>query len=173
LKMWNYKFKLTYTVTLSDSSMKTTLHVDNRGVKTFSFTCLLHTYLKVGDVSTATVSNLCGLTYSDKARGGEEFVEDRDVVVVDKFVDSTYSGTPNELKITGVTQTGKKTVIMKKENLPDTVIWNPWKEKAAQMSDLDTHVSMLCVEPGHVSSPVDLTPGQHFHASQTLTVLDS
>ena len=36
------------------------------GDKEFDFTCLLHTYIRVADISKVTVSNLKGLTYVDK-----------------------------------------------------------------------------------------------------------
>ena len=36
------------------------------GDNDFDFTCLLHTYVRVPDISKVTVSNLKGLTYVDK-----------------------------------------------------------------------------------------------------------
>jgi len=38
------------------------------GSAAFDFTCLLHTYFRVSDVTKASVSNLCGCTYTDKVR---------------------------------------------------------------------------------------------------------
>ena len=35
----------------------------------FSFTCLLHTYFSLPDVTKTTVSGLGGLTYVDKVNG--------------------------------------------------------------------------------------------------------
>jgi len=53
-----------------------------------------------------------------------------------------------------------------------SVVWNPWKEKAQQMSDLgEDYIHMLCVEAGHVSSHVELPGNGTFSASQTLRVL--
>lgn len=52
------------------------------------------------------------------------------------------------------------------------VIWNPWIDQAREMSDFgdDEFPNMLCVESGHVSSPVILLPGTAFEASQILQV---
>jgi len=36
------------------------------GNAAFDFTCLLHTYFRVPDVTRAAVSNLCGCTFTDK-----------------------------------------------------------------------------------------------------------
>jgi D-hexose-6-phosphate mutarotase len=52
------------------------------------------------------------------------------------------------------------------------VVWNPWVEKAKEISDFgdDEFPNMVCVESGHVSSPVILLPGTAFEASQILQV---
>lgn len=168
--MWNEnKFKVTYTVVLGDNSLQTSLRVDNTGSAAFDFTCLLHTYFRVPDVTTAAVSNLRGCTFTDKVGADIIAVEDRDLVTVDKPVDRIYEKTPNEHLISGVT--GQRTISLQKVNLPDTVVWNPW-EKALTMADLGAgYVNMLCVESGHVVEPVHLPPGRQFVASQILTVI--
>lgn len=55
-----------------------------------------------------------------------------------------------------------------------SVIWNPWSDQAREMGDLgdDEYPNMLCVEAGHVSTPVILLPGTAFEASQILQVRD-
>ena len=55
----------------------------------------------------------------------------------------------------------------------DTVIWNPWMEKAKEIPDFgdDEYPNMICVESGHVSSHVHLNPGTAFEASQILQVM--
>lgn len=51
------------------------------------------------------------------------------------------------------------------------MVWNPW-DKALGMADLgEGYVNMLCVEAGHVSEPVHLSPGDQFTGSQTLFVI--
>ncbi len=53
-----------------------------------------------------------------------------------------------------------------------TVIWNPWADQAREIADFgdDEYPNMVCVESGHVSSPVILLPGTAFEASQILQV---
>jgi len=62
---------------------------------------------------------------------------------------------------------------LQKYNFPDTVIWNPWIEKAKEIPDFgdDEYPNMICVESGHVSTPVVLMPGTAFEASQILQVM--
>lgn len=52
------------------------------------------------------------------------------------------------------------------------VIWNPWIDQAREIADFgdDEYPNMVCVESGHVSSPVILLPGTAFEASQILQV---
>jgi glucose-6-phosphate 1-epimerase len=170
LKMWNYNFKLVYSVTLMADSLKTAFIVENTSMSEFSFTCLLHTYFRVPDVAKATVSSLSGLTYTDRTQDGAVAKEDRDILPIDRFIDSTYADTPSQHIISNVT--GNKKMRVDKFNLPDTVIWNPWKDKAAQMTDLDGYANMLCVEAGHVTRPVQLGQAEKYQAHQILTILD-
>ncbi|XP_006813988.1 uncharacterized protein LOC102804275 [Saccoglossus kowalevskii] len=67
-----------------------------------------------------------------------------------------------------------KNMVIKKTNLPDTVVWNPWLEKAKTMSDFadDEYHNMICVEAGNVKTPIVLSPGAEYEASQILCVLD-
>lgn len=52
------------------------------------------------------------------------------------------------------------------------MVWNPWSDQAREIADFgdDEYPNMLCVEAGHVSSPVILLPGTAFEASQILQV---
>lgn len=168
--MWNnHRFKVTLTVTLSRRLLKMRLLVLNKGDSTMSFTCLLHTYFRLPDVSLASVSNLRGLSYIDKARKSEAFIEKHDPLRIDGFIDSIYQNTPNQHTISGLAS--GKTVNLEKVNLPDTVIWNPW-EKALHMDDLgDDYMHMICVEAGNVSTAIELQPKITFEASQTLSII--
>ena len=53
-----------------------------------------------------------------------------------------------------------------------SVVWNPWKEKAAAMSDFgdEEYVNMVCVEAGYVAEQKMLGGGESFQSSQTLKV---
>jgi len=112
-----------------------------------------------------------GCTFIDKTREPpNSYQECRDVVTVNEWTDRIYTHTPPEHIITNVVS-GRKMRIQK-YNLPDTVIWNPWLDKAKEIPDFgdDEFPNMICVESGHVSTPVALMPGTAFEASQILQV---
>lgn len=139
---------------------------------TFSFNMLLHTYFKVPDVRRCQITGLHGCTFIDKTRNdGTLYQESREVVTINEWTDRIYQNTAQEHIITNVVS-GRKMRIQK-YNFPDTVIWNPWVERAKQMTDFgdDEYPNMICVEAGHVSSPVILLPGTAFEASQILQVM--
>jgi len=64
-------------------------------------------------------------------------------------------------------------IVMKIFSFRRLVIWNPWIDKARETPDFgdDEYPNMICVESGHVSSPVILLPGTAFEASQILQVI--
>lgn len=91
-------------------------------------------------------------------------------MTVCEWTDRIYQNTQPEHIITNVVSGRKMRV--QKYNFPDTVVWNPWQEKARDIPDFgdDEFPNMICVESGHVSSPVILLPGTAFEASQILQV---
>ncbi|KAK2158820.1 hypothetical protein LSH36_163g02039 [Paralvinella palmiformis] len=175
-KMWNFRhvswitFQLTYIVTLLEDSLKTDFIVKNVDDKQLGFTCLLHNYFKVPDVTKVTVSGLNGLRYKDKVRGGEMFTENGELVTVSENIDRIYQDTPSEHILKQVA--GGCSIVITKTELPDTVVWNPWKENAASMSDFgdDEYPQMLCVEAGFVAKQKVLASDEKYMGSQRLTV---
>ncbi|XP_076369947.1 uncharacterized protein LOC143256507 [Tachypleus tridentatus] len=169
--LWDHRFKVTYTITLMERKLNMEVDVKNTGEAELPFTVLLHTYFNVPDVTKCEVTGLKGITYVDKTRNEESILEDREVVTVSQFTDRVYQNTPNEHSIRFVA--GNRTVKMRKQNFPDTVIWNPWKEKAKAMSDFgdEEYLNMICVEAGYVSDRVKLGSTQTFHASQVLELI--
>lgn len=169
-QMWDYKFRVLYEVTVGKQHLKTTITVENKDEKAFAFTTLLHTYLRVPDVTQTTVSGLKGLNYVDKVLGGKTFTESNEPVKINGFTDRVYQNSPSEHKITNVGSQNCH-VTLWKENFPDTVVWNPWAQKAISMADFgdDEYPNMLCVEAGYVSKPFVLEPGKKFEAQQTFS----
>ncbi|CAI8020401.1 Putative glucose-6-phosphate 1-epimerase [Geodia barretti] len=143
--IWNHKFKLDLVVVVKAGSLDTSLTAtNNNDAESFSFTCLLHTYFSLPDVTKSTVSGLGGLTYIDKTAGGEKKQETEDPKTVSKYVDYIYLEAVKDHVITNAA--GGKTICLKKTNLPDTVGWNPWSEKAKAMSDFgdDQYPTLVC-----------------------------
>jgi len=166
-KLWNHSFKLEYTVVLSESKLYTELSITNTGGDSFDFTTLLHTYFHVDDISQCKLTGFKDVTFVDKvANTGKDEVESREVIVIDRNVDNIYKNTNTHEIIEG-----NRTITLEKNNLPDTVLWNPWIVKAQQMSDFnnDGYKNMVCVEEGRVVERKILNSDENFKCDQTLT----
>jgi glucose-6-phosphate 1-epimerase len=136
------------------------LAVSNTSQQSFSFEEALHSYFCVADVEQASVLGLQGASYADKVQGMARFTESaselRLSAETDRVYDSTATCTIRDLK-------AGRALRIEKAGSAATVVWNPWAEKAAQMSDLgaDAWPRMLCVESANVgTSRILLGPGE-------------
>jgi glucose-6-phosphate 1-epimerase len=133
--------------------------VTNRGEVSFSFEEALHSYFHVSDVRNAALVGLQGATYSDKVRGMAEFSESAPELRLSGETDRVYvSSAACTIRDPGA----KRLIRIEKSNSLTTVVWNPWSERAAQMSDFGAAAwpQMLCVESANVAAArVSLAPG--------------
>ncbi|CEP16664.1 hypothetical protein [Parasitella parasitica] len=165
---WPHSFRLTYTVSLTSGSIKTFITVKNEDEDTFEFNTLLHTYFN--DVTKSAVEGLTSCEYIDKVNNAAKFTEENKKVTINKEVDRVYKAVKGDIFL----EVGNDTLIkIEKSNLKDTVVWNPWVEKAESMNDFgnEEYKNMICVEAGSVADWVTLGGGQTWTAGQTLTVL--
>ncbi|KAG2194560.1 hypothetical protein INT47_006519 [Mucor saturninus] len=166
---WPHSFRLTYTVSLSAKSIKTFFNLKNEDEDTFEFNTLLHTYFSVPDVTSSQVQGLASCEYVDKVKEGAKFTEQNENVTIAGEVDRVYKKVQDRL----ILKVGDGSRIqIEKSNLKDTVVWNPWIEKAKAMGDFgnEEYKNMICVEAGSVADWVVLAGGQTWTAGQTLTV---
>jgi len=124
----------------------------------------------VADVTQAFVRGLEGTRYVDKVREQSVFTEGprelRFIAETDRVYESTAS-------CTIVDPAGKRSLVIEKEHSGATVVWNPWRERAAQMSDLGAAAwpTMLCVESANVGkSRVTLAAGETHGLAVTVSV---
>ncbi|KAH6925428.1 hypothetical protein HPB50_005049 [Hyalomma asiaticum] len=157
---------------LAKSEARQPVRAANKSDAEFSFTILLHTYLRLSDVNQFSISGLRGCPYVDKVKQGEKSLECEDQVHIKGATDRVYSKTSDTHTCS---MAGRAWVIVKKtENFPDTVLWNPWVSGAASMADFgdDEYMKMVCVEPGYVSEPKKLTAKETFEASVTMEAVE-
>ncbi|KAI9359695.1 galactose mutarotase-like domain-containing protein [Pilaira anomala] len=167
---WPHSFRLTYTVSLTEKSLKTAFNLKNEDEDTFEFNTLLHTYFRVPDVTQSQVKGLTSCEYIDKVNNGAKTTEENENVTVAGEVDRVYKKVQDKISLL----VGDGTSIqIEKNNLKDMVVWNPWIEKAAAMGDFgnEEYKNMICVEAGSVADWVVLAGGQTWTAGQTLTVV--
>jgi glucose-6-phosphate 1-epimerase len=148
LAFFPYAFTARLRVALGQS-LGLEFSVTNRDAQPFEFEEALHSYFGVGDVTRTSVRGLEGARYVDKVREQGVFTEGtrelRFVAETDRVYQSTATCTIDD-------HAGKRAIIVEKENSAATVVWNPWRERAAQMSDLGAEAwpGMLCVESANV-----------------------
>eukprot|EP00892_Ulva_mutabilis_P002247 jgi/Ulvmu1/12022/UM083_0035.1 len=167
---------LLMTLALSDDNggtLKQSLTVVNGGEEELHTTQALHTYYRVSSIDAVSLLGLEGTGYLDNLEGRQAKSGEAEAVAFAKEVDRIYTGTGCEL----VLKDGGREVVICKEGFDDAVVWNPWVDKAAKLSDFgdDEHRSMVCIEPANAGrymagDSVGIRPGQPWHASQTIHV---
>ncbi|KAJ1668077.1 hypothetical protein IW140_000756 [Coemansia sp. RSA 1813] len=165
---WPYKFSIQYTIDLTATKLSTIMKYENVDDQPFEFTSLMHTYFRVPRISDTVVTGLKGVVYADKVKGTDGAKEEREDVKIDANEDRVYKDVPGIVSV----GYGNERVLVRRFNFKDIVLWNPWAEKATEMSDFgnDEYNEMICVEVGTVASRISLNPGQVISCGQLLTV---
>lgn len=134
--------------------------VTNRDAQAFTFEEALHSYFSVADVKQVSVLGLQGATFADKVRDMATFTERDAALHFSAETDRVYESAAT---CTIVDPVGKRSLVIEKAHSEATVVWNPWAERAAQMSDLGASAwpHMLCVESANVGkSKIALQAGE-------------
>jgi glucose-6-phosphate 1-epimerase len=164
--IWNAGFKAVLSVSVVGRRLAITLRVENVGEEAFSFTAALHTYLRVRDADDAEIHGLRGTRY--RVSGDRTLVaDDAERLVVRDYVDRVYVGAPPRLEL----HERDRATIVEAEGFRDAVIWNPGRERAAALRDLEPgdERRFVCIEAAAVQTPITLGSGRRWTGSQTLT----
>ncbi|KAK4988832.1 hypothetical protein LTR50_003677 [Elasticomyces elasticus] len=166
-KAWPYDFSLVYSVTLGKDGLQTMLNVRNEGKESFEFQMLLHTYFAVKNISKVSISGLAGTSYIDKVLDATEHSSSSPTLSITGETDRVYKSLKQDT--TSILQDDKPRLDVVRDNLTDTVVWNPWKEKAKAMGDFapdEGYMNMVCVEVGSVDGWQKLEGGETFEGGQ-------
>jgi glucose-6-phosphate 1-epimerase len=112
------------------------------------------------------------VSYTDKTLNGAVKQQSTPEVTITGEVDRVYKSIPQNT--TSVVAAGKPRFDIVRDNLADTVVWNPWREKAAAMADFEPksgYKNMLCVEVGAVSGWQQLDSGERWEGGQLMKSL--
>ncbi|KAK2395367.1 putative glucose-6-phosphate 1-epimerase [Trifolium repens] len=174
LKIWNHSFEYRLRVALGpggDLMLTSRIRNTNSDGKPFSFTFAYHTYLSVSDISEVRVEGLETLDYLDNLQNKERFTEQGDALTFESEVDKIYLSTPTKIAI--IDHEKKRTFVLRKDGLPDAVVWNPWDKKAKAMADFgdDEYKHMLCVEAANIEKAITLKPGEEWKGRLELSAL--
>ncbi|KAK6155226.1 hypothetical protein DH2020_009474 [Rehmannia glutinosa] len=173
LKTWPHRFELRIRISLSAGKLTLIPRVRNTDNKAFSFTFALCNYLSVSDISEVRVEGLETLDYFDNLSQRERYTEQADAITFDGEIDRVYLSTPTKIAI--IDHEKKRTYVLRKEGMPDAVVWNPWDKKAKALPDLgdEDYKQMLCVNSASIETPIVLKPFEEWKGRQELSTVSS
>lgn len=157
--MWPHDFRMTARIEIG-TDLGIALDVENRSDAPFSFEEALHTYLRVGDAARASITGLEDAAYLDKTDGMRRKSLGREPFRLGGETDRVFLDTRGPHAVTDPVL-GRRLVVEKRGSA-DTVVWNPWADRAAAMADLgaDHWRAMLCLETANVGAgAIELAPG--------------
>eukprot|EP00192_Tetraselmis_astigmatica_P010625 CAMPEP_0117675732 /NCGR_PEP_ID=MMETSP0804-20121206/15772_1 /TAXON_ID=1074897 /ORGANISM="Tetraselmis astigmatica, Strain CCMP880" /LENGTH=353 /DNA_ID=CAMNT_0005484775 /DNA_START=124 /DNA_END=1185 /DNA_ORIENTATION=- len=164
--MWDFPFKMVYSISLHGEELKTEYRVINTGEKEFSFTAALHSYFEVAGIKNAKVNGLKGLTYLDKTADPSNPAskkQDGNEVTFAGPVDSVYLEAPDYVELDVGTGAA---IAISATGWKDVVVWSPWDAMP------DCYDSFCCVENALVSSPATVPAGESWASSTVMKVID-
>lgn len=163
--LWPHAFALQATITLAPRALTVSVSARNLGPSPFGFTAGLHTYLRVTDTTTATLSGLAGHRYLD-ALDNLAARDERDTLLPTRGpLDRVYLQACKPIRL----DDGQRCLHIAQSGFEDVVVWNPGPNGVpADMPNGDQH-RMVCVEAAQIARPITLAPGAGWHGSQTLT----
>ncbi|KAH7564935.1 hypothetical protein JRO89_XS09G0078400 [Xanthoceras sorbifolium] len=176
MKIWPHRYEFRLRITLGpggDLMLTSRIRNTNTDGKSFAFTFAYHTYFAVSDISEVRVEGLETLDYLDNLKDKVRFTEQGDAITFESEVDKVYLSTPTKIAI--LDHERKRTFVLRKDGLPDAVVWNPWDKKAKAMPDFgdDEYKHMLCVEAACVEKPIILKPGEEWRGRQEISAVPS
>jgi glucose-6-phosphate 1-epimerase len=135
------------------------LETRNIAPETLIFEEALHTYFAIADIHQVSVSGLEGTTYIDKTDGFKRKKLGDDPVRISKETDQVHLNAQGTCVVHD--PVWNRRIIVAKTGSDSTVVWNPWAEKTASMSDMASEgwQEMICVETANVAdNAVHLRP---------------
>lgn len=166
------KFKLTYKVSVGQE-LELELIVENNSSEAMKIEEAFHTYLEVSDIEKITLKGLEKAEYLDKTDGMKKKIQDESDLVFLGEIDRPYLNSESKIEI--YDPNWKRRIVVDKLNSRTTVIWNPWKELASKMSDMeiDGWKRMVCVESANADeNSISLPPGSH-HAMHARVLVEA
>ncbi|XP_070666498.1 putative glucose-6-phosphate 1-epimerase isoform X2 [Malus domestica] len=176
MKTWPHSYEFRLRVALGpggDLTLISRIRNTNTDGKPFTFTFAYHTYFAVSDISEVRVEGLETLDYLDNLQSRKRCTEQGDAITFESEVDKIYLSTPTKIAI--LDHEKKRTFVIRKDGLPDAVVWNPWDKKAKALTDFgdDEYKHMLCVEAAAIEKPITLKPGEEWRGRQELSAVPS
>ena len=166
---WPHEFRLVHRVAIG-KTLRLELIASNIGSTPLRFEEALHTYFRLGDARNVRVRGLDQVAYLDNTDGNREKRQSGDIVFA-ATTDNAYLNTRGAVDL--IDPALRRTIRTEKGNSATTVVWNPWQQGAAALSDFgdDEWERMTCVEASNImGSAVSLGPGEEHTMRAMLSV---
>ena len=162
--------RVVLTVTLSDC-LEIAITTENIGATPITISEALHSYFSIGDIASVDVTGLDGRGYTDQLSGA--VFEQQSSIVIPSETDRIYWDTPDTTVIRDTLS--RRDISISKTGSASTVVWNPWRDKAARLGDMpdDSFRNMLCIETANVGphNVVTIAAGQSHTLSARIAVI--
>ncbi len=151
--------------------MTLTVELSQKATGPVMFEEALHTYLAVSDIQQIQITGLESHGYLDKVDQGTQKPPAHAAITVQGECDRVYFNTDDTCVLHDPTWSRK--IAVKKRNSRSTIVWNPWIDKSARMTDFgdDEWTGMVCIESANVGEDaILLAPGQRHEMSAAISV---
>ena len=167
--LWPHAFHAEITLMLEVDRIDVEFCVTNTGGQSFDFTAALHSYLRMVQVEDVALEGLRGHDYRDAANGNRIVHESGTELIIEDEIDRVYRNVERPLKLNAA----NLSLAIQQQGFPDVVVWNPWVDLCAAMSDMpaDGWRHMLCIEAAVAEQPVSLPAGEEWYGRQTLVAV--
>ncbi|CAL1399944.1 unnamed protein product [Linum trigynum] len=175
-KSWPHRFEFRIRIALGpggDLMLTSRIRNTNTDGKPFTFTFAYNNYFYLTDISEVRIEGLETLDYLDNLKDRDRVTEQGDAITFESEVDKVYLKTPTKIAI--LDHERKRTYVLRKDGLPDAVVWNPWDKRAKAIVDLgdEEYKHMLMVGAACVEKPITLKPGEEWKGRQELSAVPS
>jgi glucose-6-phosphate 1-epimerase len=163
---WPHRFQARCRIGIG-AALRLDLDVLNRGDAPFTYEEALHAYFDVHDIRNVSLTGLEDAAFIDKAAGAGREAPGSGPLRFAGQTNRVYADTRAACVIHDPDR--HRDIVVGKSGSDSTVVWNPWADRAREMTDFadDEWPGMVCVEPCNVGvSARTLGPGE----SHTMTV---
>ncbi|SAI12321.1 Putative glucose-6-phosphate 1-epimerase [Bordetella ansorpii] len=149
---WRHSARLALTARFG-KSLELGFSITNTGSAPFTVSLALHTYLAVSDSRRVRIDGLQDKPYLDTARGWTPLRQQGEIAIEEE-TDRIYQEVDRPIEVHD--PDWGRTLRLAASNSRSAVVWNPWVEKSARLSDFasDAWQRMLCIETARIMDDV-------------------
>ena len=168
---WPHRARAEVEITIGET-LSIALTTENKSSSDITITQALHTYLEIGDVGDVSIGGLEGRAYIDQLKPDAKPLQCGPIAITAE-IDRIYQASPDDVIVTDSAR--KRAIRVSKTGSASTVVWNPWIDKAARLSDMgeNGHRRMVCVETANAGEDVvTLAPRARHRLFAELSVIE-